>query len=705
MRKCHLLILCLLVCGVIACICSSEETKAGDYPSYRTGSKIDNKLGEFCHENVFYFVSKKPVGSAKGEVYAAGCMDKLKKLVLKREIERSGKKYTVVGINDYAFEGKDLTSVSICDSVSYIGIQAFKNCRKLTTVVLPQSLKELGDYCFSGCEKLKNINIPNSLKRIPRACFSECRAMKKIVLGDSVTELGDWAFSECVKLATVKLDKKLKNIGESCFSGCSSIKSINLPASVKTLGEKCFYYCEKLKSITIPKNVETVPTGMCEGCSSLEWVKLGRSVKTIGQIAFFNCKNLKKVKGGINVRVIGYGSFRADENLTSFNFGPKITKIDDFAFSGASLTEIDIPDTVTYLGCNAFLENKFETLDIPGSIKELGEHSFYNCENLTSVKLGKGVEIVGESAFSNCSNLVDIDFPSTVHTVYETSVDNTPWYYMKKGMQLVTPANGKPFYSYSDINGRSDYSRCTGSIIINDVCIWVDPNTYSLDQNGYWRVTPKSILEIPSGVKKVSFIRGIGDQYDKVVFPEGVEELDECYLQMNAYVKNVKIVLPDSLKRMTGGIYGEGLKEITIPKNVEYIGKCFFQDTPELTGITFEGEKLKEIGQNCFNRTALTSIKLPDSVTTIGNGAFQDSAFEEIILPKSLKTVGDYVFDGTKIKSLILPDDYEITAGVCNLTEMTLYADKGTKAYKAAVAAAKEKNARGSEYNWKVKER
>lgn len=703
MKKRHLLILCLLVFGLIACIVPSKELKAGDFATYRMGSKINNSLGEFCHENVFYYVSKKPVGGAKGEVYATGCMDKLKKLVLKREIKYSGKTYVVVGVNDYAFEGKNLTSVSICDSVTYIGTQAFQNCKELTTVVLPQSLKELGDSCFWKCEKLKKINIPHKLKVIPGSCFFGCTELKKIVLGEAVTELGDWAFADCFKLTTVKLDKKLVNIGESCFSRCTAIKSIKLPSSVKTIGKNCFNYCQKLKSITIPKKVVTVPLGMCEACDSLEWVKLGRSVKTIGQNAFIRCKKLKTVKGGNNVRVIGYGAFNSDESLTSFNFGPKITTIDEYAFASTSLTEVDLPDTLTFIGNRAFYNSKIKTLDIPGSVKELGDSAFYFCKKLTSVKLGKGVEIVGASAFSTCVNLVDIDFPTTVHTVYISSVQDTPWLYLKMGMQSNRiREDGTPVYSYDDGNGHPDYSRCPESITVNDVCLWVNSNTYRPMQNGGWETIPKSIIEIPSGVKKASFSLGVDDNCEKVIFPEGLEELDECRLTINT-TNNIPIVLPDSLKIMTGHISGKGLKEITIPKNVEYIGKCFFQDTSELTRVTFKGNKLKEIGDYCFNRTALTSINLPDSVTTIGSCAFQDAAMEEIILPKSLKTVGEYSFHSEKLKRLILPDDYEITSDINRLTEMTLYANKGTKAYKAAVELAKEKNARGSEYNWKVK--
>lgn len=87
-------------------------------------------------------------------------------------IEYGGKQYSVTSIGDQAFNGSDLTSVTIGNNVTSIGQEAFKGCSGLTSVNIGDNVTSIGQSAFYGCSELTSVNIPNSVKYIEEATFS-----------------------------------------------------------------------------------------------------------------------------------------------------------------------------------------------------------------------------------------------------------------------------------------------------------------------------------------------------------------------------------------------------------------------------------------------------------------------------------------------------------------------------------------------------
>lgn len=102
-----------------------------------------------------------------------------------------GKK--VLGIDDDAFsEYDEIITVTIPDTVEYIGDSAFFWCDNLTTVNIGNGVKYIGNSCFIYCDKLKTVNVGSNLRCIGGGAFL-CKSLKSISLPNTVTRIGRYA--------------------------------------------------------------------------------------------------------------------------------------------------------------------------------------------------------------------------------------------------------------------------------------------------------------------------------------------------------------------------------------------------------------------------------------------------------------------------------------------------------------------------------
>ena len=135
-----------------------------------------------------------------------------------------------------------LKTISIPDSVKYIGDESFDSCYNITSVSVGSGVKELNDRIFKEYKKLSKVTLSEGLERIGEDAFRGCTSLKKIDIPDSVTDICDNAFRECTNLSSVKLGKGLKNVGYAAFYLCPKVKSITIPKNVKKITPFAFGY-------------------------------------------------------------------------------------------------------------------------------------------------------------------------------------------------------------------------------------------------------------------------------------------------------------------------------------------------------------------------------------------------------------------------------------------------------------------------------
>ena len=131
-------------------------------------------------------------------------------------------------VPDYYLCLSDISSVTIPNTVTSIGMNAFYDCKKLTSITIPDSVTSINANAFNWCTGLKSVTIPNS-----------------------VTSIGSSAFMYCTRLTDITISDSIRSINAATFFGCTGLTSITIPNSVTSIGKRAFVGC---KGLTITFN-------------------------------------------------------------------------------------------------------------------------------------------------------------------------------------------------------------------------------------------------------------------------------------------------------------------------------------------------------------------------------------------------------------------------------------------------------------------
>lgn len=142
-------------------------------------------------------------------------------------------------LKNSVFKSNDsLKSITLPNSITEIGLQAFWYCEYLTNIKLPSNLTYIGGKSFANCYRLSSITIPNKVTIIDSQTFEKCRALTTITIPKNVTEIGLGAFRDCTNLTEVYFKSTTppkfdENYPDTTFSGCSSSLKIYIPTGTK----------------------------------------------------------------------------------------------------------------------------------------------------------------------------------------------------------------------------------------------------------------------------------------------------------------------------------------------------------------------------------------------------------------------------------------------------------------------------------------
>ena len=546
----------------------------------------------------------------------------------------------------YYYVPTALKSVIITDEIK-IGHGAFYNCSRLASVTIPPSVTSIGEEAFVGCRGLSEVNISDlsawcGIDFASPSANPLCRAKKLVLNGNEIVDLavpsgtesiGHYAFYNGVDIVSVKISDSVTSIGCGAFSGCSGLTSVTIPSSVTNIGRDAFYGCGGLSSVAIPESVISIGVDAFKDCSGLMSVAIPACVTRLAKIFSNVYTKIKEI-------VLCDG----------------VTNIGSYAFEDCSgLTSVTIPSSVTSIGWGAFSGcSGLTSVTIPSSVTNISSYAFKDCSGLASVTIPEGVTSIGDYAFRGCGGLADASGLVIVKGVLYDYFGDSIAVIIPSGVMSI---GGAAFKGCSGLEAITIPSSVTniGPSAFCDCCgltsVAIPPSVTSIVAGTFSGCSGLTSITLPF-VGAQHGNSGTADALFGYIFGTSAYSGATATKQYYSNSASSTYYIPDALKSVIitdetkigyGAFYNcSGLTSVTIPESVTSIEEKAFYGCSGLG----DGVVANDGWVLCVNGS-VASAEIPDGVKQIVPGAFAGhTELKSVKLPPTLERINKKDFSG-----------------------------------------------------------
>ena len=402
-------------------------------------------------------------------------------------------------------------------------------------------------------------------------------------------------------------------------------------------------------------------------------------------------------KDGVKIYYVWANDAKTELSV-SFNVREQNTPSDEYSGN------VIIPESVehegstyrvTSIGNDAFYFcNELTSVTIPSSVTSIEDMAFFACVGLTSVNIPNSVTSIGDLAFGGCTSLANIAIPNSVTTI-------------GIGAFCVTGLTSVTIPSSVTSIGTSAFERCSSLTSItseiekpfeiqynvfdfkNNITLLVPAGTLAAYQSTLWWNLFANIFEKgEGGVVGYKFLyEGLYYEIDNnntvAVTSGDVKYSGDIEIPDHATF-NGKTYSVTSISKQAFA-YSD-LTSVSIPNSVTSIGEGAFSGCSGLTSVTIPNSVTLIDKEAFYGCRGLTSITIPNSVAQIGDKAFYSCSslktiYSEIKKPFEIADVFDY-----KNATLIVPAgtlvSYQSTSGWKLFTNIFETGEGGIVGYK-----------------------
>lgn len=515
-------------------------------------------------------------------------------------------------IHAEAFLEFNIPEIDLPASVETIGEKAFQDSR--IEEINISNVKKIAPNTFNGCSSLTYADLGNA-EEISDSAFYDCRNLTSVTM-NNVRHVGYQAFTRCESLNIYQLPKTLESIYGYAFP--SQRRTITLPASVDTVGYYGICADEIYPQGDVPARIDPNAFGynptICvdaplfktyseapvwkdlslkvapfevgnvtyEGIADGEvavkevhqtmadelivipaTVEYGGFTFAVTKINDYSLENALNLEINAPVETLGFQTERGERpsgsgwRIRSIKLPSTLKRIEDYTFHASRLREIDLPESLEYIGESAFGKcDDLKSISIPASVKTIGENAFRYCRYITTATVS--AEEIGEGAFSNCRMLETLTLNEGVKKIGTEIISGT-----ERLTELYLPASVEKIgTSTTYTTGYTD----TKMLICRDSkCEAIrvsEANPYYKDIDGVlFNKAGTSLFEYPCGRK--------AGHYD---VPAGVSVIDAYAFSHCMELHSVG--LPEGLRSIRNSAFDlTGLcSTVTLPESLDSLG-------------------------------------------------------------------------------------------------------------------------------------
>lgn len=353
---------------------------------------------------------------------------------------------------------------------------------------------------------------------------------------------------------------------------------------------------------------------------------------------------------GAKVTRIGNSAFRECSLLQKVNIPETVTTIGMQAFNGCTFEEITIPDSVTKISDGLFMYcSSLKKVNLPENLISIGDQVFYDCINLTEIDIPETVTSIGMQAFYGCESLVSVKIPDGV-----TTLSNRLFYECASLVEVKLPV---------DLNSIGNYAFAYCSKL-DDINI---PKTVtSIGESAFTECDALLNVKIPNGVTQISDHLFYGcSSLQSVVLPETIMSVGS-YAFFNSTLDDVFYYgSEEQWSNISVSSNNGPLKSAVI--HFDYLpntGSCgesatwnYYEDTKTLAvvggGAMYDYDSPEECEwYDLKNNIELVTVS--GKVESVGKNAFNGYPnLKEVYLGSSTQTVGENSFANCRNLSLV----------------------------------------------------
>ena len=599
-------------------------------------------------------------------------------------------------IREKAFYSREnLEKVDIPDSVTYIGVGAFKYCTALSEIHMSKNVGYVDIEAFHGTAYYNNPeNWENGALYIENCLYAVNESIETITVKDGTTIIASYAFGKESKLKEIYFPNSLTIINPLDFTTTHDLLAIHVNDDHPTFmvkngdlyskdGSVLLQYAigKTDESFVVPSHVTFIEESAFEEAAFLKSVTISEGVIEIGEFAFYRCSNLKSVDLPNTLIGIDQGAFVFCESLENVNLPDGLQYIGASAFGGCtSLKSIDIPESVTEIRAAAFAEcTSLERVTIPEGVTIIDEAVFGACKNLKVVVIPNGVERIESLAFAYCDSLEYIVIPKTLTHIAEGAF---------------TESNRLKYVCYDgtlyDFNFTADGEGNESFFNAQFHCYYGE--TGPVDEfNFWWHYNKDGEIEIWSHLYyRLSedgtyySVAGVYNYYNEteIVIPSMYEGLPVKAINPFAFEDNTTItsvVIPESVTEIGRYAFSgcTALEKIVMPENVTFVGSRAFHNTAYYNnaenwenGVLYIDHCLYAVDET------VTILGVKKGTTLMADYALFTDNLKEVSFPNSLESLGNQNY-GKGLTAIYVKDSHPTAMSVDGI----LYSKDGTQLF------------------------